>query len=264
MIMKENKIKQPQQITIKRSEINFAHYNPRKISNEARMQLKANLKRIGLLGGIVWNKTTGNLVSGHQRVSVMDDVNKYEDGHNDYEIRVEVVELDEKTEKEQNIFMNNRSVQGEFDTDMLETMLSDIDFSNAGLDEFDLQMLGVGDIEETDISDLSWDESETAESNNLQNLAFTSKDGEEDKKIDRSVNFYEDTPENQIKRHNEIRKIKDRIENQKSSDGGALSYVVLSFPTPEARIRFMAGLGYTEEDKYVDGEEFAHKIEFGE
>lgn len=262
--MKENKIKQPQQITINRSEINFAHYNPRKISNEARKQLKANLKRIGLLGGIVWNKTTGNLVSGHQRVSVMDDVNKYEDGHNDYEIRVEVVELDEKTEKEQNIFMNNRSVQGEFDTDMLETMLSDIDFSNAGLDEFDLQMLGVGDIEETDISDLSWDESETAENNNLQNLAFTSKDGEEDKKTDRSVNFYEDTPENQIRRHNEIKKIKDRINNQKSSDGGALSYVVLSFPTPEARIRFMAEFGYTEEDKYVDGEEFAHKIEFGE
>ena len=155
--MKENKIKQPQQIRIKRSEINFAHYNPRKISNEARKQLKANLKRIGLLGGIVWNKTTGNLVSGHQRVSIMDDVNKYEDGYNDYEIRVEVVELDEKTEKEQNIFMNNRSVQGEFDTDMLETMLSDIDFSNAGLDEFDLQMLGVGDIEETDISDLTWE-----------------------------------------------------------------------------------------------------------
>ena len=262
--MKENKIKQPQQVTIKRSEINFANYNPRKISDEARKQLRANLKRVGLLGGVVWNKTTGNLVSGHQRVSIMDDVNRYENGKNDYELRVEVVELDEKTEKEQNIFMNNRSVQGEFDADMLKTMLSDIDFASAGLDEFDLQMLGIGDIEEDVTADLHWDENETAENNNMQHISVVAKDGDEDRNTDRSVNFYEDTPENQIKRHNEIRKIKDRIENQKTSDGGALSYVVLSFPSPDARVRFMAEFGYTENDKYVDGEEFAHRIEFGE
>ncbi len=262
--MKENKIKQPQQIAIKRSEINFANYNPRKISDEAKKQLKANLKRIGLLGGVVWNKTTGNLVSGHQRVSVMDEVNRYESGENDYELRVEVVEMDEKTEKEQNIFMNNRSVQGEFDTDMLENMLSDIDYTNAGLDDFDLQMLGIGEIDENMTNDLSWNEEETAEENNIQHISAISKCGEEDKNTDRSVNFYEDTPENQIKRHNEIQKIKDRISNQKSDDGGTLSYVVLSFPTPESRIRFMEELGYTEDDKYVDGEEFARKIEFGE
>ena len=264
MTMKENKIKQPQQIAIKRSEINFANYNPRKISDEAKKQLKANLKRIGLLGGVVWNKTTGNLVSGHQRVSVMDEVNRYESGENDYELRVEVVEMDEKTEKEQNIFMNNRSVQGEFDTDMLENMLSDIDYANAGLDDFDLQMLGIGEIDESMTNGLSWNEEETAKENNIQHISAISKCGEEDKNTDRSVNFYEDTPENQIKRHNEIQKIKDRISNQKSDDGGTLSYVVLSFPNPESRIRFMDGLGYTEDDKYVDGEEFARKIEFGE
>ena len=93
-----------------------------------------------MLGGIVWNEVTGNLVSGHQRISVIDEVNKYnpDTRTNDYLIRVEVVHMDEKTEKEQNIFMNNRSVQGDFDSDMLKDMLDGIDYSLAGLNDFDL------------------------------------------------------------------------------------------------------------------------------
>lgn len=262
--MKENKIRQAQQITVKRSNINFAHYNPRTISDEARKKLKANLKRVGLLGGIVWNKTTGNIVSGHQKVSVMDEVNRYENGNNDYNIKVEVVEMDEKTEKEQNLFMNNRSAQGEYDNDMLKDMLIDIDYTNAGMDEFDLQMLGIGEIEEDIISDKFWNEKDVSEEHDLQHLSIVTKEGDEDRKTDRSANFYNDTPENQIKRHNEVQKIKDRILDNKTDDGGMLSYVVLSFPTPDARVRFMQTFGYGEDDKYVDGEEFARKIEFGE
>lgn len=262
--MKENKIRQAQQITVKRSNINFAHYNPRTISDEARKKLKANLKRVGLLGGIVWNKTTGNIVSGHQKVSVMDEVNRYENGNNDYNIKVEVVEMNEKTEKEQNLFMNNRSAQGEYDNDMLKDMLIDIDYTNAGMDEFDLQMLGIGEIEEDIISDKFWNEKDVSEEHDLQHLSIVTKEGDEDRKTDRSTNFYNDTPENQIKRHNEVQKIKDRILDNKTDDGGMLSYVVLSFPTPDARVRFMQTFGYGEDDKYVDGEEFARKIEFGE
>ncbi len=262
--MKENKIRQSQQLMVKRSDINFAHYNPRRISGEARKKLKANLKRVGLLGGIVWNKTTGNIVSGHQKVSIMDEVNRYENGNNDYDIKVEVVEMDEKTEKEQNLFMNNRSVQGEFDNDMLKDMLVDIDYTNAGMDDFDLQMLGIGEIEEDIISDKFWNEKDVSEEHDLQHLSIVTKEGDEDRKTDRSANFYNDTPENQIKRHNEVQKIKDRILDNKTDDGGMLSYVVLSFPTPDARVRFMQTFGYGEDDKCVDGEEFARKIEFGE
>jgi hypothetical protein len=146
-----------------RSQITLAAYNPRKISPEARKQLKANLKRVGLMGGIVWNESTGNLVSGHQKVSLMDEVNKYNPNthENDYTIRVEVVHLSEKEEKEQNLFMNNRAVQGEFDDDMLIQMLGDIDYQNAGFNDFDMEMLGIVDIPEeiekndfTDITDI--------------------------------------------------------------------------------------------------------------
>lgn len=96
---------------IKRSEIQNAPYNPRTISATAKEKLKENLKKVGLLQPISWNKLTGNILSGHQRLACMDLLVDDKDS----EIEVAIVELDEKTEKEQNIFMNNSLAQGEFD-----------------------------------------------------------------------------------------------------------------------------------------------------
>ena len=191
--MKENKITQPESREIQRSDINFANYNPRKITQEARKNLKANLKRVGLLGGIVWNEVTGNLVSGHQRISVIDEVNKYnpDTRTNDYLIRVEVVHMDEKTEKEQNIFMNNRSVQGDFDSDMLKDMLDGIDYSLAGLNDFDLNMLGIGDLDFS-INDDIWRKEDILD-DSLSAIDEATKEGKENKDINRSNNFYEDS-----------------------------------------------------------------------
>lgn len=263
--MKESKIKQPENREIQRSQINFANYNPRRISPEARKKLKANLKRVGILGGIVWNEITGNLVSGHQRMSVIDEVNKYnsETNENDYVIRVEVVRMDEKTEKEQNIFMNNRNVQGDFDSDMLKNLLDGIDYSLAGLDDFDLNMLGIGDID-LSVNDDIWRKEDILD-DSLAVVDDLTKEGTEIRNIDRSINFYEDSKENQIARHNEIQKIKDRINNQNSleKDNGMLSYVVLSFNTPTERANFMETFGYGFDERYIDGNDFMNRVEFG-
>lgn len=263
--MTKNKITQPESREIQRSIINFANYNPRKIAPEARKSLKANLKRIGLLGGIVWNEVTGNLVSGHQRVSIIDEVNKYNSDtkENDYLIRVEVVRMDEKTEKEQNIFMNNRSVQGEFDSDMLKDMLGGIDYNLAGLNDFDLSMLGIGDLDFS-INDEIWSKDNIL-NDSLYSIDEITKEGEENKRIDRSVDFYSDSKENQIARHNEVQKIKDRIGRQNSfeKDNGMLSYVVLSFKSPTERANFMEMFGYEFDERYIDGKEFMDRVEFG-
>lgn len=263
--MTKNKITQPESREIQRSIINLANYNPRKIAPEARKSLKANLKRIGLLGGIVWNEVTGNLVSGHQRVSIIDEVNKYNSDtkENDYLIRVEVVRMDEKTEKEQNIFMNNRSVQGEFDSDMLKDMLGGIDYNLAGLNDFDLSMLGIGDLDFS-INDEIWSKDNIL-NDSLYSIDEITKEGEENKRIDRSGDFYSDSKENQIARHNEVQKIKDRIGRQNSfeKDNGMLSYVVLSFNSPTERANFMEMFGYEFDERYIDGNEFMNRIEFG-
>ena len=247
---------------MQRSLINFANYNPRKITPEARKKLKANIKRVGILGGIVWNEETGNLVSGHQRVSVIDEVNRYdaETKENDYLLKVEVVHMSEKEEKEQNLFMNNRSVQGEFDDDMLKDLLSDIDFDLAGFDEFDLNLLGLGEVETVETT-RDWDVREQ----DKERVDSLNTSETEDRNLDRSKNFYEDSEENQIKRHNEVQKIKDRIsgQNDTEKDNGMLSYVVLSFDTPSEREAFMNMFGYSFDERYINGKEFMNRVEFG-
>ena len=278
---RENKVRQAEQITVKRSEIHAAPYNPRKITPEAAKLLKDNLKRVGLLGGIVWNRASGNIVSGHQKVAQMDAINRYDPDNpdTDYEFRVEVVDFDEKTEKEQNLFMNNRNAQGEYDDNMLRNMLDGIDFSYAGFDDFDIQMLGLGDTNgpaET-YSDTTWRESqitgtgfEAAEDAQVNEDAARQsqefKDAAENTKVNREKNFYEDTPENQLARHAEIQKIKDRIvqQNDIDKDGGFLSYTIISFQSPYECADFLQQFGYPVGQKYINGKDFLYRLEFGE
>lgn len=268
---KKNKIAQAERIEVMRSEINFAPYNPRRISDEARKKLKANLKKVGIMGGIVWNKTTGNLVSGHQKVAICDEVNHYnqETHENDYALFVEVVELNEKEEKEQNLFMNNRSVQGEFDDELLKQMLSEIDYEQAGFTAFDISIYGIGiDNYQAEtpkpVQDWSVD-SLTENDERLARINESTKQAEENTKINRSVDFYQDTPENQVARHNEIQKVKDRIvdSDRALNDNGVLSYVTLSFKSPDEKVAFMEDWGYDPMDKFIDADDFLHKLEFG-
>lgn len=276
MAVKKSKIQQAESRLVLRSQIKLAEYNPRRISEDARKALKANLKRLGLMGGIIWNEDTGNLVGGHQKVQIIDEVNRYnpDTKENDYEIRVEVVHLSEKEEMEQNMFLNNKAVQGDFDDDLLRNVLRQIDHTAAGFNDFDLDMLGITPIDDdefrniTDIpeeSDTSndWRKGNLTQDNeHLAQVDANTHGSEENTKIDRSVDFYNDTPENQIARHNEIQKVKDRI-NKKSdtnNDGGMLSYFIVSFPNPQETQGALIQLGFDPNSKFVDGKELMDKI----
>lgn len=274
-----NKIKQAEYRKLMRSLITLAEYNPRKISDDARKLLKQNLKKNGLMGGIVWNETTGRLVSGHQRISIIDEVNHYnpQTHENDYPITVEAVALDEITEKEQNLFMNNRNVQGEFDNDMLKDMLKDINYEYAGFSEFDLDMLGMYDYEPTDVlntvapaddepdtSSMQWRKEDVTENNTeLEAYDQVTKTTGEDKSLKRDVNFHQDSAENQVARHNEVQKIKDRInkQNDYTKDGGALSYVIVSFPSPMEKEKFMNAINADPFGKFIDSEYLLERID---
>lgn len=61
---------------------------------------KANIKKVGLIGGIQWNETTGNLIDGHKRVMSVDLIQGY-DGtpETDYDIKVEAVDLTKDRER---------------------------------------------------------------------------------------------------------------------------------------------------------------------
>jgi len=135
-------IRQSETVTVNRSQINFAPYNPRKQDKKVVEALKKNFKKVGFLGGIQWNVTTSNLIGGHKRLEALDLINKYVGTlETDYEVRVEKIALDEKTEKEQNIFLNSKRVQGETDFEKLAAIFNDIDYLSAGMEDFDVKIM---------------------------------------------------------------------------------------------------------------------------
>jgi hypothetical protein len=110
----------------------LADYNPRKISDEALAGLTESLKTFGCVEPIIWNKQTGRVVGGHQRIKAMQSLGQDE-------CEVIVVDLDETKEKALNVTLNNAKVQGEWDTEKLEKIIGElrIDLSEFGLLQLD-------------------------------------------------------------------------------------------------------------------------------
>lgn len=106
---------------MRRAEISGAPYNPRMISAYARQQLADKIKDVGLVEPLVWNRRTGNLVSGHQRLSILDDL----EGNDQYELQMAVVDLPAEREKELVVFLNNPAAQGAWDEAALSELLAD-------------------------------------------------------------------------------------------------------------------------------------------
>lgn len=121
MLGKANKYEKYELVVIPRSDIENAPYNPRKISDKAKAKLKSYIKTHGLKTPLNWNKRTGNLVSGHQRLSVLDML------HNgkEYNLTVAVLDEDLKDEVRDNVFMNNQDAQGVYDGDLFLKLKKD-------------------------------------------------------------------------------------------------------------------------------------------
>jgi len=227
------KFQNTNQSKVLRSSIKFASYNPRTISEKSLKALKANIKRIGLLGGIVINKKTSNIVSGHQRVTALDQLNKYkeETKENDYTFIAEIVELDEIAEKEQNVFMNSTSAQGEFDNEKLSLLLPDIDYKNAGLDDYDIGIIA-------------------AESPNI-NFGNNSEVEEDIQEMDKP---FEDRKE-AIKEKKQ--KAQEKIENDMNEGD---PYFTVTFDSYQNKAEFLETLGFNAQDRYIKGELLFDKI----
>ena len=125
---------------IKRSQINLNPCNPKVHTDADIKQQKANIKKVGLIGGIQWNETTGNLIDGHKRVMSVDLIQGY-DGtpETDYDIKVEAVDFDEKTEKEQLLFMAKSQDPIDYNLVAKNFSIDEIDFKAAGFTEQDTE-----------------------------------------------------------------------------------------------------------------------------
>jgi ParB-like chromosome segregation protein Spo0J len=113
------------------NKINPAPYNPRLDLQPGELEyekIKRSIAEFDLVEPLVWNKRTGNLVGGHQRLKILK-----EQGIT--EVEVSVVDLDETREKALNIALNK--VQGDWDMPKLKDLLQELDTG-----EFDIEITG--------------------------------------------------------------------------------------------------------------------------
>lgn len=116
---------------IKTNILNPAGYNPRKDLKPGDAEyekLKRSIEEFGYVEPVIWNKSTGNVVGGHQRLKILHQMG-FE------EVDCVVVDLDEQKEKALNIALNK--ISGEWDNEKLALLISDLNDS-----AFDISLTG--------------------------------------------------------------------------------------------------------------------------
>lgn len=122
------------------SELLPAEYNPRKDlkpGDPEYEKLKRSIEQFGYVDPVIWNKRTGRVVGGHQRLKVLKDC-----GVTDLECVV--VELSEEKEKALNVALNK--ISGDWDKEKLTLLITDLqgtdlDVSLTGFDAEELDDL---------------------------------------------------------------------------------------------------------------------------
>ncbi|MHB8276490.1 MAG: site-specific DNA-methyltransferase [Candidatus Humimicrobiaceae bacterium] len=123
-------------IKIPITKINPAPYNPRldlQPGDAEYEKIKRSITEFDLVEPLVWNKQTGNLVGGHQRLKVLKE-------QGIIEVEVSVVDLPPAKEKALNIVLNK--AQGDWDLPKLKDLLQELDTG-----EFPIEITGFGNDE---------------------------------------------------------------------------------------------------------------------
>ena len=133
--MSKQKLENIQSIDI--TLLNPAPYNPRidlKPTDIEYQHIKNSIDNFGYLDPIVWNKRTGNIVSGHQRFKILKEQGVKE-------VQCVVVDFDIEKEKACNLAMNK--AQGLWDYSALDLLLSELEKT-----EWDMADFGFSPIQE--------------------------------------------------------------------------------------------------------------------
>lgn len=126
--------------TLEITKINPAPYNPRKNlqpGDSEYEKLKKSIKEFGFVEPLIWNKRTGNLIGGHQRLKILSELGVKN-------VEVSIVDLGIIKEKALNVALNK--IQGEWDFPKLKDLLEEFDVG-----EFDIEITGFGDREIEDL-----------------------------------------------------------------------------------------------------------------
>ena len=223
---------------IKRSQLHGHKLNPKRHAEERIKQQAKNLKKVGYLGGIVWNETTGNIIDGHRRIKAMDLYYGY-DGtpETDYDVKVEVVHMDEAAEKQQLAYMAAGDTKA--DLDLLAEFANDIDLGEIGLDQSEIDdILNIANGSDEETEDI------------LADLVTPTK-----KVPEKGTAEYEEA-----KARVKAGKAKTREIAQRDAQNDA-AHVTLSFSNYENFVAFCDLMGVAPDVKFVKGEELLQMFE---
>ena len=126
-----------------------ADYNPRKDLKPGDPEydkLKRSMEQFGYVEPVIWNKATGRVVGGHQRLKVLMDMGVTE-------VECVVVEMDEEREKALNIALNK--IKGQWDYSRLEQIFSEYELEEAKITGFTGQEIALILAKNDDLEDPS-------------------------------------------------------------------------------------------------------------
>lgn len=107
------------------SELIPSPYNPRKMPKRELDKLIKSIEEFGYVEPIVWNKQSGRIIGGHQRIIALSTMGVEE-------AEVVVVDMDDNKEKLLNIALNR--IHGDWDEDKLTEVLAGLDKAGANLE----------------------------------------------------------------------------------------------------------------------------------
>ncbi|MCA8998419.1 MAG: ParB N-terminal domain-containing protein [Planctomycetaceae bacterium] len=146
-------------------ELRPAPYNPRvklKPGDKAWKKLERSLEEFDLVQPIVWNKRTGHVVGGHQRLEVL--------RHRGVlDVDCVVVDLPLDREKALNVTLNNAAVASDWDSDKLLDLVGEL----STLPDFDATLTGFDNQELRDLLLMPDPEFQPSPSTNMDTDAAT-------------------------------------------------------------------------------------------
>jgi hypothetical protein len=257
-------------VTIHRRQLRNAPYNPRVMDKHAKKRLRETLRKNGLVETPVWNKQTGHIVGGHQRIEQLDTL----EGSDDYCLTVAMIDVPLKKEKAINLALNNSGIQGNWDQDMLGQIVSEEGFEieATGFERVDLEFLF-----DRGVVDSIFGVQAEAEAPVIQDLEAIRDVGAEADKAQKQQNQQEQARKEaetgsggsaaggsaadaSDAKDAEIELMKDRREAyiEKSRDANDAEFMaVLVFDSSEQLSKFLVALGLPADMRYHSGAQVA-------
>lgn len=237
---------------ISRKLLKNAAYNPRIIDPVSQKRLRKSIEHTkGLIQPPIWNKRTGNIVGGHQRIDQLDHIRQTDD----YTLTVAVVDWPEEKEIEVNISLNNPALAGQYDLSLLDELLDrpGVDIAATGFDITTLEMMHID--MGMDLPDFMVPEEERTSQAEVDELVEELEELADEAESDQE----------ELEEEERIAKLKQRKQDFKESEG-FLRYqngmVKVMFPTKGTVDLFLEKLTKEDGAEFIDGMELVKLLDW--